>query len=43
MFLKDEAEIQMFTQHFYPYPFSIAVFPQALRKFINMFVIKVST
>lgn len=43
MCLKDESELQMFTQHIYPYPFSIAVFPQALGKFINMFVIEVST
>jgi len=43
MCLKDECEIQMFTQHIYPYPFSTAVFPQALGNFINVFVIEVST
>lgn len=43
MCLKDESEIQMVNQHIYPYPLSIAVFTQALGKFINMFVIEVST
>lgn len=43
MCLKDESELQMFTQHISLYPFSIAAFPQTLVKFINMFVIEVST
>lgn len=40
---KDEFEIKKFAQHIHPYPCSIAVFPQALWKFINVFVIEVST
>lgn len=38
-----ESETQTFTQHVHPDRFSTAVFPQALGKFISMFVIEVST